>query len=116
MNGQLGYDDTAKRGAETNMTDRKALSISSGHSHNCALLDDATIKCWGYNNHGQLGYGHTSNIGDGIDSTGGSGDEMGKDLAAVDLGAGRTALSVFAGQSHVCAMLVRHTADSEGIS
>ena len=26
--------------------------------------DDATVKCWGYNNDGQLGYGDTSSRGD----------------------------------------------------
>lgn len=31
----------------------------------CALLVDGTMRCWGLNKHGQLGYGHTSIIGDG---------------------------------------------------
>lgn len=31
--------------------------ISLGHSHSCALLASANIKCWGANEHGQLGDG-----------------------------------------------------------
>jgi len=55
--------------------------------------DDATVKCWGYNGYGQLGQGDTST-------------EMGANLAAVDLGPGRTAVSVSAGRYHTCALLV----------
>ena len=32
----------------------------------CTLSqDDATVKCWGYNKYGQLGYGDTSDRGGG---------------------------------------------------
>ena len=30
-----------------------------------SLQDDATVKCWGWNRWGQLGYGDTSDRGDG---------------------------------------------------
>jgi len=39
-------------------------SISSSFSHSCVLLDNAYVRCWGYNGYGQLGYGNTLNIGD----------------------------------------------------
>ena len=45
-------------------TGRRALSLSSGDGHNCAYLDNRTIKCWGYNNSGQLGLGHSDDQGD----------------------------------------------------
>ena len=79
-------------------TGRTATAINSGHFHNCALLDNASVKCWGYNYYGQLGYGNTSHLGDGS-------NEMGDNLAAVDLGTGRTATAISAGDSNVCAIL-----------
>ena len=36
-------------------------NIQSGSQHACALKPDGTVWCWGYNNYGQLGIGHTSN-------------------------------------------------------
>jgi alpha-tubulin suppressor-like RCC1 family protein len=66
--------------------------------HTCAVLDDASVKCWGYNHKGQLGQGSTSNLGDG-------GSEMGDNLAAIDLGSGRSATAISAGEYHTCALL-----------
>lgn len=44
----------------------KAIDIALGRSHGCALLDDGSVRCWGANNHGQLGIkGRTAAIGDG---------------------------------------------------
>jgi alpha-tubulin suppressor-like RCC1 family protein len=40
------------------------IQLSTGSSHSCALLDTGKIRCWGTNKTGQLGYGHTNNIGD----------------------------------------------------
>ena len=34
------------------------ISVGSAH-HTCALLFDYSLKCWGWNNHGQLGLGDT---------------------------------------------------------
>jgi len=34
--------------------------ISVGFEHDCALLFDGTVRCWGSNSHGQLGDGSTS--------------------------------------------------------
>jgi hypothetical protein len=64
-----------------------ATAISSGWLHTCAILDNASVKCWGRGNYGVLGYGHTNDLGDGS-------NEMGDNLSAVDLGTGRTATAI----------------------
>ena len=64
----------------------------------CARLDNATVKCWGFNFHGALGLGDTVNRGDGA-------NEMGDNLPAVNLGTGRTATAVTTGADHACARL-----------
>jgi alpha-tubulin suppressor-like RCC1 family protein len=79
-------------------TGRTATAISAGNGHTCALLDNSVLKCWGYNNKGQLGLGHSNNIGDGS-------GEMGDNLASIDLGSGRTATAITTGESHTCALL-----------
>ena len=79
-------------------TGRTAKMISAGYAHTCAVLDDDSVKCWGRNNYGQLGFGDTSNRGDGP-------GEMGDNLDAVDLGTGRTAKMISAGDVHTCAVL-----------
>ncbi len=79
-------------------TGRSATAITSGYAHNCALLDDGTVKCWGQNAYGQLGQGINSTIGD-------QSGEMGNNLDPIDLGTGRTARAITAGNYHTCAIL-----------
>lgn len=38
--------------------------ISLGYAHACALARDGTLRCWGDNSDGQLGYGTPDTIGD----------------------------------------------------
>ncbi|MBI3976703.1 MAG: hypothetical protein HY331_00825, partial [Chloroflexi bacterium] len=70
--------------------------LVSGNAHTCALLGNGTVKCWGWNNAGQLGLGDTNNRGDGS-------NEMGSNLPAVQLGG--TAVALTAGIWHTCALL-----------
>lgn len=79
-------------------TGRFATQVAVGDYHVCAILDNSTVKCWGYNAQGQLGQGHTNSLGDG-------GGEMGDSLAAIDLGTGRFAIQVSIGKAHSCALL-----------
>src|SRR5436309_1270185 len=74
------------------------LAITAGDNHTCALLDNASVKCWGANSSGQLGLGDVAARGDGA-------GEMGDSLPAVALGTGRTATAVTAGSSNTCALL-----------
>ena len=76
----------------------KAIRISVGSFHTCALLETHLLKCWGYNGHGQLGLGNNRNQGDDP-------NEMGDNLPEVDLGSGRTTKAVRASRFHTCAIL-----------
>ena len=45
-------------------TGRTATAIAAGFGHTCAILDNASVKCWGKNNYGQLGIGTSTHMGD----------------------------------------------------
>jgi alpha-tubulin suppressor-like RCC1 family protein len=106
--GQLGIDNTTTMGDDQGEMDqliginlgtgRTATAIAVGRYHSCVLLDNASVKCWGLNNYGQLGIDNTTNMGDGS-------GEMGDNLPVVDLGSGRTATAIAAGHGHTCAIL-----------
>ena len=38
-------------------TGRTARGITTGSLHTCARLDNDKVKCWGWNDDGQLGLG-----------------------------------------------------------
>ena len=38
-----------------------AVSIVAGDAHTCVRLSTGSLRCWGYNNYGQLGDGTTTN-------------------------------------------------------
>ena len=108
-NGRLGLGDSENRGelpgemgealpAVDLGTDRTAVDVTAGQAHTCAILDDGAVKCWGANGNGQLGIGDAEDRGDGP-------GEMGDALPAVNLGAGRTAVAISAGNRHTCAVL-----------
>ena len=86
---------------------RTATAISAGGYHSCAILDNESIKCWGKNISGQLGLGHNDNIGrDEVDPGRGCDENlMGDCLPSVDLGTGRTARGIVAGENHNCAIM-----------
>ena len=69
---------------------KTATAISVGESHSCALLNDNTVKCWGYNAHGQVGDRSTTNRNAPV---------------AVPLGSGRSATAIHAKSDHTCAIL-----------
>jgi alpha-tubulin suppressor-like RCC1 family protein len=75
---------------------RRAVAISAGQSHTCAILDNGTVRCWGRGVEGQLGYGNFDNIGD---------NESAASAGPVPLGVGREAVAISAGDTHTCAVL-----------
>jgi alpha-tubulin suppressor-like RCC1 family protein len=102
--GQLGVGDMSNRGDQPGETGealpsvslplgRRALAISAGYAHACALLDDGGLVCWGSKGGFRLG----------TDQNESQGDER-EELLPVNLGA-RKALAVSAGGNHTCALL-----------
>ena len=73
---------------------RTAVAVDSGYHHTCAILDNGDLKCWGYDNGGQLGI--LSN---------GQQNLIAPPSTAIDLGTNRTAIAVSAGKQHTCAIL-----------
>jgi uncharacterized repeat protein (TIGR01451 family) len=105
FDGRLGYGNTNAIGDDESPgsvgpvdlgVGRSARAISAGFEHTCALLDDGSVRCWGFGGNGRLGYGNTNNIGD---------NETPGSVGPVDLGAGRTARAISAGFQHTCALL-----------
>jgi alpha-tubulin suppressor-like RCC1 family protein len=99
--GQLGYGHTNDIGifespaaAPLVEIGGPAVQVAAGANHTCALLEDGTIRCWGDNTVGQLGYGHQNNIGD---------DE--KPISAGAVQVRGAALQLTAGTVHSCALL-----------
>jgi alpha-tubulin suppressor-like RCC1 family protein len=116
--GQLGLGDLDDRGdgageMGNNLPyvdiDGTAVQIAVGAYHSCARMNTGQVKCWGYNFAGQLGIGNTTDIGDGA-------SEMGPNLQAVDLGTGRTAVSISAGNYSTCALLDNSTVKCWGLN
>jgi alpha-tubulin suppressor-like RCC1 family protein len=77
----------------------EAEAVAVGERHTCAVTASATIRCWGFNSHGQLGYGHTQNIGD--DESPASAGDVSIGGAAVQVVTGGAGL----GGAHTCALL-----------
>jgi len=109
LSGQLGLGDALNKGDGAGEmgdnlsivdlgTGRTAVRVAAGANHTVVILDDGSVKAWGNNTYGQLGQGHTNNIGDGA-------GEMGDNLSAVDLGTGRTAVAIAAGDNHTAVIL-----------
>lgn len=67
--------------------------VSIGELRTCVLFEDGSARCFGLNNSGQLGQGHTRPLLPGTTA---------RDLPAIDLGAPASAIS--AGGPHTCAI------------
>jgi alpha-tubulin suppressor-like RCC1 family protein len=118
--GELGLGDTANRGdGPAEMGDnlpavdfgagRAAKAIAGSGEHTCVLLDNGAMKCWGYNNYGELGVGDRNHRGDAP-------GEMGESLRAVRVGTQRTAISISVGRSFTCAGLDNRSSKCWGLN
>jgi alpha-tubulin suppressor-like RCC1 family protein len=100
--GQLGHPAAGTAPEPPRQVDlgrgQTVKAITAGEFHVCAILATDAVKCWGQNNHGQLG------LGDTVDR-GGQPNQMGDDLPALDFGPGLVARSITAGGYHTCAIL-----------
>ena len=64
--GQLGDGSASHRYSPVTVNlgqsaGQPVLSIAAGTYHSLAVLADGTVKAWGYNNHGEIGDGTTTN-------------------------------------------------------
>jgi len=78
------------------LTDVASVALSTNHS--CALLVSGSVKCWGYNEHGELGLGYT-------------GEPVLTPTAVPDL---TDVTSLVAGEGHTCALLVSGSVECWG--
>ena len=108
-NGELGYgrretigdDELPSSVGAVDVTKAPGVTVTrlaAGRFETCALLSDRTLKCWGLNTFGELGYGNTDSIGD---------DETPSSVGPISVTAspGVTPIGVVAGDYHACALL-----------
>ena len=87
--------------AVTLPTGRTATAIVAGNSHTCAILDDDSLMCWGYNYVGQLGDGTTTDsytpvavIRPGVDLSRGNGINRNSGINIINIWAGNNTILV----------------------
>jgi alpha-tubulin suppressor-like RCC1 family protein len=96
-----GYTDAPKTTAVNLGSGRTAKSVSLQWQHTCAILDDDTVKCWGYGSNSQLGYGGTTAY-------------LSPPSSTVNLGMGVTSISV--GHYTSCAILTNGGVKCRGVN
>lgn len=120
--GQLGIGSYQARGADPALMgdalpavdlgdSARAIQVSVGYQHACALLEDGRVKCWGSASERVVEFGEWYHwdggrlgLGD-LRDRGGEPEDMGDNLPAVDLGKHAKAVAVAAGYLHTCALL-----------
>ena len=102
--GQLGLGHTVSDTMDPDLASRPPIDfpegtvrkIVAGASFACALLNERFVRCWGNNDRGQLGLGHTQAVGD---------NELPSSVSA--LAFSDDIIDMTAGAEHVCVYLPR---------
>jgi alpha-tubulin suppressor-like RCC1 family protein len=89
----IGDDETPASAGDVDVGST-VVDLDAGQEHICALLEAGNVHCWGNNDFGQLGYGHTNSIGD---------DETPASAGDVDVGG--VVVEIAAGRNHTCVRL-----------
>jgi alpha-tubulin suppressor-like RCC1 family protein len=94
FSGEIGDGTTYNRFAPMNVLGLSSgiIAISSGSEFSCAVTSEGQVKCWGKNEHGQLGDGTTVNRRTPVDVAG-----LSDDVTAITTG-----------HFHACALTVNH--------
>ncbi|CAM9769861.1 unnamed protein product [Chrysoparadoxa australica] len=101
--GQLGNgavadigDDELPLSGVVDLGGTRAVDVSAGFNHTCAVVQGGAVYCWGSGQYGQLGLGNTNTVGTAPGLTPGQ-------VGPINLGQG--AISVHAGYRHTCVVL-----------
>lgn len=78
-------------------TGLQAVDVTAGLRHTAAIMNDGTVRSWGYNRKGQLGVGTLLDVGDEI-------NEMGDNMRVTNLGS-VSPVSITAGGWHTCSIV-----------
>ena len=106
--GQLGRDDTLTIGDNeqlstslkiVNLGGRNIVGMCAGTGHTCVLDDQGGVSCFGLNTAGQLGLGHTLNVGSGGTTA------KPNDVGLIDFGNATRATQIACGSTHTCALI-----------
>ena len=89
--GQLGNGSTANRNIPTDVLGlgTRAIAVSAGGFHTCAIIAGGAVKCWGKGLNGQLGDGTSTAI---------------RTLPVDVIGLGEAVVQISAGDFHTCAV------------
>jgi cysteine-rich repeat protein len=103
--GALGYGNTLSLGDQPGEmpppdvdVGGAVVQIAAGEYSVCALLDGGTVRCWGINSRGQLGYGNENPVGD-----------VPGEMPPPDVDIYGPAVAVFGEYRHYCALLMDGT-------
>jgi alpha-tubulin suppressor-like RCC1 family protein len=72
------------------------VEVAAGGNHTCALLQGGRVRCWGWNEYGELGYGNRASVGFA------AGDFP---SLAGDVDVGGIVVQLATGDLHTCALL-----------